>query len=445
MSAVPRLGGPVKSARSAAPPGRAAAVGQLLLLSTLTAVGPLSLDMYLPAFPEMTDDLSATPAQVQYSLTTFLFGLALGQLVTGPLSDRWGRRRPVLVGVVAYTVTSLLCAFAPSAEALAALRLLQGLASGTGVVVARAIVRDLHSGVAAAKYFSRLTLIFGVAPAAAPALGNLVLQFGSWRAVFVVLSAIGLLLLAAVAWRLPETLPPQQRHTGGPAATARVMWGLLTDRVYLGYVLAQGLAFAALFAYISGSSFVIQDVFALSAGWFTLVFAVNAVGMTATGQLNARLLDRYSPRRLLGSGLVAGLLGAGALLGGAATANVPTVLVALFVFVSCLGMVLPNGLALALDRHPRHAGSAAALLGALQFTIAAAVAPLAGIGPDDSAVPMAVSVLGSAALSALVVLTLAREGRTGTGRTGGGATGAREPARTERSRTSAGPAPAERR
>ncbi|GAA3770683.1 multidrug effflux MFS transporter [Plantactinospora mayteni] len=429
-------------ARSAAPPGRASGVGQLLLLGTLTAVGPLSLDMYLPAFPEMTGDLRATPAQVQLSLTTFLFGLALGQLVTGPLSDRWGRRRPVLVGVAAYTVTSLLCAFAPSAEALAALRLLQGVASGTGVVVARAIVRDLHSGVAAAKYFSRLILIFGVAPAIAPALGNLVLRFGSWRAVFVALSAIGLLVLAAVVWRLPETLPPQRRHTGGPAATARVMWGLLTDRIYLGYVLTQGLAFAALFAYISGSSFLIQDVFALSAGWFTLVFAVNAVGMTAIGQLNARLLDRYGTRRLLGTALLASLLAGAALLGGAATENVPTVLVALFVFVSCVGMTLPNGLALALDRHPGHAGSAAALLGALQLSIAAAVAPLAGLGPDDSALPMAVLVLGSTALSALVVFTIAR---------------GREPAepaadrprrlsrwKTERSGTSAGPAPAER-
>ncbi|GIG92479.1 multidrug effflux MFS transporter [Plantactinospora endophytica] len=398
-------------ARPAAPPGRAAGAGQLLLLGTLTAVGPLSLDMYLPAFPEMTGDLATSPTDVQLSLTTFLFGLALGQLVTGPLSDRYGRRRPVLIGVAAYTVASLLCAFAPSAEALAGLRLLQGVASGTGVVVARAIVRDRYSGVAAAKYFSRLILIFGVAPAAAPALGTLVLQVGNWRAVFVALTGIGLLLLGAVARWLPETLPAEQRNTGGLAGTARAMWGLLTDRVYLGYVLTQGLAFAALFAYISGSSFVIQDVFALSAGWFTLIFGLNAAGMTAVGQLNARLLDRYGTRRLLGTALLASLLAAAALLGGAATDNLPTVLVALFVFVSCVGMTLPNGLALALDRHPRHAGTAAALLGALQLSIAAALAPLAGLGPDDSALPMAVLVLGSTALSALVVFTLTRSGR----------------------------------
>ncbi|WP_422774458.1 multidrug effflux MFS transporter [Plantactinospora sp. WMMC1484] len=394
---------------SATPPGRSTEAGQLLLLGTLTALGPLSLDMYLPAFPEMTSGLDTTPAQVQFSLTTFLFGLALGQFVTGPLSDRWGRRRPVLVGVTAYTVASLLCAFAPSVEALSALRLLQGVASGTGVVVARAIVRDRYSGVAAAKYFSRLILIFGVAPAAAPALGMLVLRFGSWRIVFVALAAIGLLLLAAVGWRLPETLPPQRRSTGGLPGTLQAMRRLLTDRIYLGYVLTQGLAFAGLIAYISGSSFVIQEVFALSAGWFTLIFGLNAAGMTALGQLNARLLDRASPRRLLGTALLAGLLTAAALLVGAATANLPTVLVALFLFVSGLGMVLPNGLALALDRHPGYAGSAAALLGALQLAIAAAVAPLANLGPDGSAVPMALVMLGSTALSALVVVSVARE------------------------------------
>jgi DHA1 family bicyclomycin/chloramphenicol resistance-like MFS transporter len=381
------------------------------LLGTLTAVGPLSLDMYLPAFPDMTTDLAATQAEVQLSLTTFLLGLALGQLVSGPLSDRWGRRWPVLIGVAAYTVCSLLCAFAPSPESLSALRLAQGIASGTGVVVARAIVRDLYSGVAAAKYFSRLILIFGVAPVAAPALGNLVLRLGSWRVVFITLAVIGALLLAAVAWWLPETLPAQRRNTAGPRGTVRAMWALLTDRIYLGYVLTQGLAFAALFAYISGSSFVVQDVFALSAGAFTLIFGVNAAAMTAVGQLNARLLDRFSTRRLLGSALLASLVAAAVLLVGAVVNNLPAVLASLFVFVACVGMTLPNGLALALDRHPGHAGTAAAVLGALQLAIAAAIAPLTGLGPDDSATPMAAVVLGSTALSALVVFTIAR-GRT---------------------------------
>jgi DHA1 family bicyclomycin/chloramphenicol resistance-like MFS transporter len=398
----------VNAPHPAAPATRAARAGLLVLLGTLTAVGPLSLDMYLPAFPAMTGALDATPAEVQLSLTTFLFGLALGQLVTGPLSDRWGRRRPVLVGVAAYTAGSLLCALAPSAGALAALRLAQGVASGMGVVVARAIVRDLYSGAAAARYFSRLILIFGVAPIAAPALGTLVLRFGSWRIVFVTLTAIGVLLLAAVAWGLPETLPAGRRVADGPGAAVRAMAGLLTDRIYLGYVLTQGLAFTALFAYISGSSFVLQDVFAVSAGWFSLIFGLNAAGMTALGQLNARLLDRFTTRRLLTVGLFVGLLAATGLLAGSAAGSLPAVTIALFVFVSSIGMTLPNGLALALDRHPRRAGTAAALLGALQQAIASAIAPLAAIGPDHSALPMAVVMLGATALSAVAVLTLTR-------------------------------------
>lgn len=393
-----------------APTTRAARAGLLVLLGALTAVGPLSLDMYLPAFPAMTSALDATPAEVQLSLTTFLFGLALGQLVTGPVSDRWGRRRPVLVGVTAYTVCGLLCALAPTAGALAALRLAQGVASGMGVVVARAIVWDLYSGTAAARYFSRLILIFGVAPIAAPALGTLVLRFGSWRSVFVTLTAIGVLLLAAVVWWLPETLPEQRRVTDGPGDAVRAMGGLLTDRIYLGYVLTQGLAFTALFAYISGSSFVLQDVFGVSAGWFSLIFGLNAAGMTVLGQLNARLLDRFTPRGLLTVGLLAGLLAATGLLAGSAAGSLPTVTVTLFVFVSSIGMTLPNGLALALDRHPRRAGTAAAVLGALQQAIASVIAPLATIGPSHSALPMAVVMLGATALSAVAVLTLTRGG-----------------------------------
>lgn len=402
----------METPRAVAPTGRAA-VGLLVLLGTLTAVGPLSLDMYLPAFPAMTDALDATPAQVQLSLTTFLLGLALGQLVTGPVSDRWGRRRPILVGVAAYTVCSLLCAFAPSAGALAALRLAQGIASGMGVVVARAIVRDLYSGRAAAKYFSQLILIFGVAPAVAPALGNLVLQFGDWRLTFVALTGIGVLLLVAVVCWLPETLPPPHRAVGGLPTTLRVLRTLLTDRIYLGYVLAQGLAFSALFAYISGSSFVLQEVFVVSAGWFSLLFGLNAVGMTAVGQLNARLLDRFPTRRLLTVGLLGGILAGAVLLIGATTRNLPAVALALLVFVSSIGMTLPNGLALALDRHPGYAGTAAALLGSLQQGIASVIAPLAGLGPDNSAVPMAVVVLGTTLLSLVAVGTLTRDRRTG--------------------------------
>ena len=379
------------------PPGDAPAgrgtVALLVLLGTLTAFGPLSLDMYLPAFPGMTADLHATPAQIQLSLTACLVGLACGQLVTGPLSDRFGRRRPVLIGVGAYAVFSLVCAVAPTAGTLAIARLAQGFAGGMGVVVARAIVRDRYAGRAAAKYFSRLTLIFGVAPVAAPSFGSLVLRFGPWRDIFVALAVIGVLLVAAVAWRLPETLPADRRNTDGLLATARTMRSLAADRVYVGYALTQGLAFAGLFAYISGSSFVFQDVFGLSGPTYSLLFGVNAVALVAVGQLNAKLLDRFPPRRLLVSTLLVGTVAAISLLTGAVAGSVVLVAVALFVFVGSLGMATPNSLALALDRHPRHAGTAAALMGATQSVLGATAAPLVGLGGTGSGVPMAVVVL----------------------------------------------------
>ncbi|MEU4482999.1 multidrug effflux MFS transporter [Micromonospora sp. NPDC023966] len=380
----------------------------LVLLGTLTAIGPLSLDMYLPAFPAMTRDLGADQAGIQLSLTTCLIGLAIGQFVTGPLSDRWGRRRPVLIGVVGYALLALACAAAPSAPMLAVARFAQGLAGGMGVVVARAVVRDLYSGRAAAKYFSRLTLVFGVAPVAAPSVGSLVLRFGDWRAVFLTLAVIGLLLAVAVALRLPETLPAERRSTGGLAATARTMRSLATDRVYLGYALTQGFAFAGLFAYISGSSFVFQDVFGVSAVAFSLIFGLNALALVATGQVNARLLDRFSPRRLLVTTGVVGVVAAAGVLTGALGGSLAVFAVALFAFVGSLGMVTPNSTALALDAHARRAGTAAALLGGVQSVIGALAAPLVGLGGEGSAVPMAVVLAAAAALSLTAVLALAR-------------------------------------
>ncbi|MEV5631055.1 multidrug effflux MFS transporter [Micromonospora tulbaghiae] len=380
----------------------------LVLLGTLTAIGPLSLDMYLPAFPAMTRDLGADQAGIQLSLTTCLIGLALGQLVTGPLSDRWGRRRPVLVGVVAYTVLALACAAAPNAPLLAAARFAQGVAGGMGVVVARAVVRDLYSGRDAAKYFSRLTLVFGVAPVAAPGVGSLVLRFGSWRAVFVALAVIGAVLAVAVALRLPETLPPGRRSTGGLGGTVRTMRSLLADRVYLGYALTQGFAFAGLFAYISGSSFVFQDVFGVSAAVFSVIFGVNALALVAVGQANARLLDRFTPRRLLVTTLVVGLVTAVGVLTGALAGSLAVTAVALFAFVGSLGMVMPNSTALALDAHARHAGTAAALMGGIQSVVGALAAPLVGLGGEGSALPMAVVLAGAAFLSLTAVLTMAR-------------------------------------
>jgi DHA1 family bicyclomycin/chloramphenicol resistance-like MFS transporter len=383
----------------------------VVLLGLVTAIGPLSLDMYLPAFPDIAGDLGVPAAEVQLSLTTCLIGLALGQLVCGPLSDRWGRRRPMIVGVAAYAIFSLLCALAPSAPLLAGVRLVQGLAGGAGVVVARAVVRDLYSGVAAAKFFSRLTLIFGVAPIAAPSLGSAVLQVTSWHGIFVALGAIAALLAALIAWRLPETLPPPRRSPGGLGDTARTARMLFGDRIYVGYALTQAFAFAALFSYISGSSFVLQDGYGVSPTVFSLLFGLNACGLIVLSQANGWLLDRFAPRRMLLVSLAAQALAGGTVLAAALAGSRPGLIAGLFLLVATIGMVTPNSTALGLDRHPERAGTAAALMGGAQSVIAALAAPLVGFGDPGRGVPMAIAILSFAVLALLSVLTLARAGR----------------------------------
>lgn len=376
----------------------------LIVLAALTAVGPLSLDMYLPAFPRIADDFGTSATDVQLSLTACMIGLGAGQLVAGPLSDRWGRRRPALAGTVVYVAASALCAVAPSPATLAGLRLAQGLAGAFGVVIARAVVRDLYSGIAAARYFSRLTIVFGLAPVAAPVLGSQVLRFTSWRGVFAVLTVAGvLILLAAVRW-LPETLP-RQRHAGsGLADTVRGARILLADRRYLGLGLSQALAGGAMFAYIAGAPFVIQDIYGASAQTYALMFGVNALGMALLGLANARLLGHFTPRALLGAALLLNLAATAVLVPVAGAHSLTALGVLLFFSLASLGMAMPNGTSLALDGHPERAGTAAALLGAAQFAIGGLVAPLVGLAGEGSAQPMALVMLGCSVLGIVAFL-----------------------------------------
>lgn len=372
----------------------------LLILGALSAFAPLSIDMYLPALPALGRGFGVSAAQVQLTLSACLLGLALGQLVAGPLSDALGRRRPLLVGVAAYTVASLLCVLAHSVGALVAVRFVQGLAGAAGIVIARAVVRDRYAGVAAARYFSLLMLVNGLAPILAPIIGGQLLRVTSWRGVFVVLAAIGALLLLATASGLDETLAPADRHTGGLPATLATFRRLLADRFFVGYALSSGLSFAAMFAYIAGSPFVLQDIYGLSPQLFSLVFGVNALGIMAASQINGRLVDRAPLPRLLAVGLAMTALGGIAVLA-AVLGHVGLIGVtpALCVVVSSQGIVLPNATSLALSGHPRTAGSASALLGVLQYVIGAAAAPLVGVGGTATALPMAavIAALGSAA------------------------------------------------
>jgi DHA1 family bicyclomycin/chloramphenicol resistance-like MFS transporter len=380
----------------------------LVVLGTVTGIGPFSMDMYLPALPSIGDEFHAGPSHVQLTLTACLVGLAVGQLLVGPLSDRWGRRRPVLAGLGLYAVTSLLCALASSPATLTVARLGQGIAGGAAIVIARAVVRDLHSGAAAAAYFSRLMLIFGVAPVVAPSVGGFVLRVTDWRGVFVILAAIGVLVFVAAFAGLPETLPTARRHADGLAASLRGMRALLGDRGYVGYVLALGMAGAGLFAYISGSSFVLQRVYGASPQLYGLLFGLNALGFVLVGQLNGRLVHRVPPRRLLASALVVLVGAAIVLLLASRWHSLLAAAVPLFVFMSALGMVLPNTTALALDLHPERAGAASALLGAAQSLCGAIVAPLVGLAGARSATPMAIAMTAAAAGGALAFLVVAR-------------------------------------
>ncbi|WCD86170.1 Bicyclomycin resistance protein [Streptomyces xanthophaeus] len=367
----------------------------IFMLGGLTALPPLSMDMYLPALPAVTDALNSPAATVQLTLTACLAGMALGQLVIGPMSDKWGRRTPLLTGMVVYVLATALCAFAPTVELLIAFRLLQGLAGAAAIVIARAVVRDLYDGVEMARFFSTLMLVSGVAPIIAPLIGGQVLRFSDWRGVFVVLTGVGALLTLLVWRRLDETLPPERRHTGGVGTALRTMRGLLGDRVFAGYTLAGGFAFAVLFSYIAASPFVIQEIYGASPQAFSLLFGVNSVGLIAAGQINGKLLvGRVSLDKVLTAGLaIAGAASVALLLMSTEVfgkAGLFPVAAALFVLMSSMGLILPNTNAQALMRTPHAAGSASALIGTASFLVGAVASPLVGIAGEDTAVPMAV-------------------------------------------------------
>ena len=387
---------------AAAPPSRRRVV---LVLGALIALGPATIDIYLPALPSLTDDLSASPAAVQLTLTGTLVGLGLGQLVVGPVSDAVGRRLPVLVGTAVHVLASLLCVVAPTVAVLGGLRLVQGLSAAAASVVATAVVRDLYTGSAAAVVLSRLMLVLGAAPVLAPTVGGELLRLTDWRGVFAALALLGALLLLLAARSLPETLPPSRRRPGTVGSTLRAYRGLLRDRTYVGLVLVAGTAMAALFAYVSGSSFVLQEQYGLDEQEFGLTFGAGAVFLIGATQLNVRLLVHTGPAQVLMGGLVAGVLSSVALLAiAAADGGLLPLLAALWAVLAAVGLVMPNAPALALSRHGEAAGTAAALLGAVQFGVGALATPLVGLlGTDATA--MALVMLGGT-VTALVILLL---------------------------------------
>jgi MFS transporter, DHA1 family, multidrug resistance protein len=390
-------------------PERPSAARTALLLGAFVAIGPLTIDMYLPALPTITRDLETTSAAVQLTLTGTLIGLALGQLVLGPVSDALGRRRPLLAGTALHVLASLLVLVAPNLAVLGALRVLQGVGTAAGAVIAIAIVRDLYDGRAAATMLSRLFLVLGAAPVLAPTIGGELLRFTSWRGIFAFLAVYGVLMIVVGSRTLPETLPPERRQSSGVRGTLRGYRSLFRDRAYVGLVLVAGLTMAGLFSYVSGSAFVYQGEFGLDEQQFGLLFGAGAFWLIAATQLNPLVLRRFEPQQVLVAGTVVGALAGAALavLAGTQTGGLPAVVVSLWVVLFACGLALPNAPALALSRHGDAAGTAAALLGAVQFGVGALVSPLVGLLGND-AVAIGVVVVSALTLAIVVLVAIVR-------------------------------------
>lgn len=375
--------------------------GLLLVLALLSALAPFATDLYLPAFPDMMSSLAVSATQVQLSLMAFLIGVALGQIIFGPLSDRFGRVRPLLWGMGICIFASAAAALAPSIDVLVTARFVQGLSGAAGMVIGRAVVSDLASGKAAARAFSLMMIVGGVAPVLAPLMGSVLNGWIGWRGILWVVCALSVVMWIAIRFIVRESHHAERRADA--KATAAIQGsGLrdLTGRTYLGYTLAFAFAFSSMMAYISASPFLYQTMLGMSTVQYGIAFGVNAGGLTAMSALAARLVHRWGPHRLLGIGL--GLLLASTIaLGLLVLTDAPVFWLPfpIFTAVSSLGLVMGNATAVALAAVPRAAGSGSAVLGASQFGLAALVSPLVSLGGTATAGPLATVMFGCASLA----------------------------------------------
>lgn len=386
---------------------------QIAVLALLSFVIPLSTDMYLPGFPAMARELSTDAAGVQLTLTAFLFGLAAGQLVLGPLSDRYGRRKPILIGTGLCALATALCAVAPSLGILTGLRFVMGFSGAAGVVVGRAVVSDLASGTAAARIFGMLMALGGIAPIVAPLVGGAVVEGpGGWRAVFWVLTGASVLMFVASLFLVPESLPADRRHIDGIGGTLKAAVSVLTDRSYLGYTLAFCFASATLFCYISASPFLLQNVLNFTVGDASVAFSVGALTATLSSAVATRLVGRYSPRFLLRVGLVLLLVSSALALLITVAGQLSRVWALGLVATGFLGLgqVFTTATALALERVPYAAGTGSAVLGTLQSALGAAVAPLMGIAGGHTVVPLFLGMTLCALIAVLALLLTKHHG-----------------------------------
>jgi DHA1 family bicyclomycin/chloramphenicol resistance-like MFS transporter len=378
----------------------------ILILGALSAFGPLAIDFYLPGFPAIALAFGTDERHVQLTLAAYFLGLSIGQLAYGPVADRFGRRIPLLVGVGLFTLASLACAFAPTLEWLIAARFIQALGGCAGMVLSRAIVSDKCDAVQSAKVFSQLMLVMGLAPILAPMLGGLLVNLYGWQSIFLVLTGFSAVCSLAVALGLPESMPAA--HPRHPLAGALGQYRrLLADRIFLGHALTGGIAMAGMFAYIAGSPFVFIKLYGVPPEHYGWLFGTNAAGFILVAQVNARILGRLGPAFLLSRAVWVYLVAALALLGiaGLHTQALWPLLIPLFICIASLGCIIPNASACAMNGQWARAGSASALLGCLQFSVAAGASALVGVLHDGSAIPMAtvISLCGILAVTAAVL------------------------------------------
>lgn len=385
----------------------------VVILAALNAYGPTSMDIYLPAFPQIADELNATSSQVALTLAVNLVGIVIGQLVFGPMSDSLGRRRIVIITTVIAAVASLGVALSPTIGILLVMRFIQGLAGGAGIAIARAIAADITSGKAAARLFSLFISLTVTATIAAPVIGGFLLAItGTWRSGFVFLFIVDAILAVAIAIYIPETHPAEARTVGGMTSAGRSYLALFRDRTFMGYAITLVLAFASLYAYLAESAFVLQEQFGLSANQYTIVLAVNSAGLMVVGFMNARLVRRWRVRGLLITGLLVALF-AGAVLMFSVLAferHLLPILIAMFLLVATRGIVTPNATVLGVERSETR-GAAGAVLGAGTFFGGILITPFVGLTPDDPAVSMTVCMAGAALLALIVALTMTRTRR----------------------------------
>ncbi|MCD5314001.1 multidrug effflux MFS transporter [Kineosporia babensis] len=404
----------VAAAPLGAAPGQPISAALIATVIFVTAIAPLATDMYIPAFPDVARDLATSATAVQLTLTTFFVGMALGQLVGGPVSDQRGRRKPLLAATIVMLMASIACALAPNITFMAVARFLQGFAGGWAMVIGRSVIVDLASGTQLVRALNIVQGVGGIAPIAAPLLGGIILQFSTWRAPFWVIGLLVVLMIVATYFLVPESLPPERRHAGGLQAFARDAGQVLSNRDYLGYVLVAAAAMVGLFAYVATSSFVLRTINGLSPLGYSIDFAANAAGMTVTALLAARLAGRADTRRVILLGQLIALAAGVAMLAGALWFETPLVLsmVCFFAFMCALGLFWGNAGALAADAVPDHPGTGSAVLGLLQWGTAGVAAPIAGLGGEHTAVPMALMMTIGMLVSVFGLLVVARSSST---------------------------------